>query len=208
MRVDVVLLRHIKNLGGVGTIFSVRRGYANFLLRSQMALRATKANLAYFEKQKEHLQKLSKETYDQAVLLGQKLDGVFLEVMREAGDTGQLYGSVSTKDLAVLLAEKGVEGLKPSAIHLSAPIKTTGVHPFMVHLHPEVEILVHVAVAKTANEAAQLISLFKEERKKAEAEGASADAAAPATETSAAEGAVGEARASAPVDTPTESTGA
>jgi large subunit ribosomal protein L9 len=180
MRVDVVLLRHIKNLGGVGTVFSVRRGYANFLLRSQMALRATKANLAYFEKQKEHLQKLSKDMYDQAVLAGQKLDGVFLEVIREAGDTGQLYGSVSAKDLVVLLAEKGVKELKPSAVHLSSPVKTTGVHAFMVHLHPEVEVLVHVAVAKTANEAAQLITLFQEEEKKAESEKAllSADAAA------------------------------
>lgn len=164
MRIESILLQKVKRLGGVGTFCSVKRGYANFLFRQKMALRATKKNRELFEKEKETYLKLSNDALEKARLLEKKIDGVKLRIVQSAGSTGQLYGSIAARDLLPLLAEKGLTELKPSMVLLKKPIKTTGSFFFVLQLHPEIDKSVQILVGRTNEE---LESLEKEDQKSA-----------------------------------------
>ena len=153
---EVILLERVAKLGQMGEVVRVKNGFArNFLLPQHKALRATEANKAKFEHMKVDLQAKNLESKAEADKIGKKLDGKSFPVIRQASDTGQLYGSVSPRDLAALLTENGFE-VDRSQIALNVPIKTVGQHKVPVHLHPEVEVTVTVNVARSADEAERL----------------------------------------------------
>ena len=150
---EVILLQRVAKLGQMGDVVRVKDGYArNFLLPKGKALRATDANRKRFDTMKVELETRNIEQKGEAEKVGSKLDGKSFIVLRQASETGQLYGSVSTRDLAVLLSESGV-AVNRNQIELNAPIKTVGMHKVPVSLHPEVEISVTVNVARNADEA-------------------------------------------------------
>ena len=135
----------------MGDVVKVKPGFArNFLLPQEKALRATKANLARFEAEREFLEQRNAENRDKAVADGQAVDGSDVIIIRKAGDTGQLYGSVSARDIAESLTGKGV---KRNMIVLEQPIKALGIHTVKVRLHPEVSVDISVNVARTTDEA-------------------------------------------------------
>ena len=153
---EVILLERVAKLGQMGEVVRVKDGFArNFLLPKGKALRATEANRSKFEGMKVDLQAKNVETKGAADKIGAKLDGKAFPVIRQASETGQLYGSVSPRDLATLLSENGFE-VDRSQIALNVPIKTIGQHKVPVHLHPEVEVTVTVNVARSADEAERL----------------------------------------------------
>ena len=148
---EIILLERIEKLGGMGDVVNVKPGFArNFLLPQEKALRATKANLARFEAEREYLEQRNAENREKAVNDGKSVDGVTVIVIRKAGDTGQLYGSVSARDIAEELQGKGV---KRNMVILEEPIKALGLHEVKVRLHPEVSVSVTVNVARTTDEA-------------------------------------------------------
>jgi len=148
---EVILLERIEKLGNMGDVVNVKPGFGrNFLLPQEKALRATKANLARFEAEREFLEQRNAENRDKAAKDGEALDGTSVTLIRKAGDTGNLYGSVSARDIAEHLEGKGV---KRSMIVLEQPIKTLGLHDVKVKLHPEVIVGVQVNVARSEDEA-------------------------------------------------------
>ena len=148
---ELILLEHIEKLGNMGDVVKVKPGFArNFLLPQEKALRATKANLARFEAEREFLEQRNAENREKAVADGKAVDGSDVIIIRKAGDTGQLYGSVSARDIAESLADKGV---KRNMIVLEQPIKALGIHTVKVRLHPEVSVDISVNVARTTDEA-------------------------------------------------------
>jgi large subunit ribosomal protein L9 len=153
---DVILLERIAKLGQMGDVVRVRDGYGrNFLLRQGKALRATDENRARFDSMKGELEARNLERRSEAEQVAVKLNGKNFVVLRQAAETGQLYGSVSSRDIAALLGESGLL-VERSQIALNAPIKTLGVHPVPVALHPEVESSITVTVARSADEAERL----------------------------------------------------
>jgi len=153
---EVILLERVAKLGQMGEVVRVKDGFArNYLLPKGKALRATEANKSKFEGMKVDLQAKNQETKAAADKIGSKLGGKSFPVIRQASETGQLYGSVSPRDLAGLLSENGFE-VDRSQIALNVPIKTIGQHKVPVHLHPEVEVTVTVNVARSADEAERL----------------------------------------------------
>lgn len=150
---DVVLLERIGSLGQMGDVVSVKNGYArNYLLPQKKAMRATKANLELFETKRAQLEAQNLEKKNEADDVATKLDGESFVTIRQAGDTGQLYGSVSTRDIADVITAGGFT-IDRRQVNLQAPIKTLGVHETMVQLHPEVEVTVKINVARSADEA-------------------------------------------------------
>jgi large subunit ribosomal protein L9 len=150
---EVILLQRVAKLGQMGDVVRVKDGYArNFLLPKGKALRATDANRKRFDTMKVELETRNIEQKGEAEKVGSKLDGKSFIVLRQASETGQLYGSVSTRDLAALFSESGV-AVNRNQIELNAPIKTVGMHKIPVSLHPEVEVAVTVNVARSADEA-------------------------------------------------------
>lgn len=150
---DVILLERVAKLGQMGEVVRVKDGYArNFLLPKGKALRATDDNRARFETMKTQLEARNLELRGEAEKVAAKLNGKNLIVLRQASETGQLYGSVSTRDLAALLEEAGFT-VNRSQIALNAPIKTLGLHQVPVALHAEIEVTVTVNVARNADEA-------------------------------------------------------
>jgi large subunit ribosomal protein L9 len=150
---EVILLQRVAKLGQMGDVVRVKDGYArNFLLPKGKALRATDANRKRFDTMKVELETRNIEQKGEAEKVGSKLDGKSFIVLRQASESGQLYGSVSTRDLAALLSESGV-AVNRNQIELNAPIKTVGMHKVPVSLHPEVEVAVTVNVARNADEA-------------------------------------------------------
>lgn len=148
---EVILLERIEKLGNMGDVVSVKPGFGrNFLLPQEKALRATKANLARFEAEREYLEQRNAENRDKAAAEGEKLDGTKVVLIRKAGDTGNLYGSVSARDIAENLEAQGV---KRNMIVLENPIKTLGLHGVKVKLHPEVLVDIEVNVARSEDEA-------------------------------------------------------
>ena len=153
---EVILLERVAKLGQMGEVVRVKDGFArNYLLPKGKALRATEANKSKFEGMKVDLQAKNVETKAEADKIGSKLDGKAFPVIRQASETGQLYGSVTPRDLAALLTDKGFE-VDRNQIALNVPIKTIGQHKVPVHLHPEVEITVTINVARSADEADRL----------------------------------------------------
>jgi len=148
---ELILLERIEKLGAMGDVVNVKPGFArNYLLPQEKALRATKANLARFEAEREYLEQRNEENREKAVDDGKAIDGADVIIIRKAGDTGQLYGSVSARDIAEDLADKGV---KRNMVVLEQPIKALGLHTVKVRLHPEVSVEVTVNVARTTDEA-------------------------------------------------------
>jgi large subunit ribosomal protein L9 len=150
---EVILLQRIGRLGQMGDVVRVKDGYArNFLLPKGKALRATKENRTRFESMKTELEARNLAQRGEAEKVSGKLDGKSFVVLRQAAEGGQLYGSVSTRDIAALLAEAGFM-VDRSQIELNAPIKAIGLHTVPVALHPEVASKITVNVARNADEA-------------------------------------------------------
>jgi large subunit ribosomal protein L9 len=150
---EVILLQRVPKLGQMGEIVRVRDGYArNFLLPQGKALRATDANRERFQGMKVELEARNLAQRGEAEKVGAKVDGHRLVVFRQASETGQLYGSVTTRDISSLLGDAGFS-VGRSQILLNAPLKMIGVHTVPVSLHPEVEVTIIVNVARNADEA-------------------------------------------------------
>jgi large subunit ribosomal protein L9 len=154
---EVILLERVGRLGHMGDIVRVKDGFArNFLLPKGKALRATKENKAKYEGMKTELEARNVAMRGDAQKIGTGLDGKSFVVLRQASEAGQLYGSVSGRDLAALLNEAGFTAVTRGQIALNAPIKTIGLHRVPVALHPEVEITVTINVARSADEAERI----------------------------------------------------
>jgi large subunit ribosomal protein L9 len=152
---QVILLERIGRLGQMGDVVKVRPGFArNFLLPQGKALRATEENMQHFEKQRTQLEATNLQRKQEAEAVAGKLNGKRFTVIRQAGDTGQLYGSVSTRDVADAVTAGGFT-IDRVQVLLDRPIKNLGLHDVRVSLHPEVEIKIAVNVARTEEEAAR-----------------------------------------------------
>ena len=150
---DVILLERVENLGQMGQVVRVRPGFArNFLLPQKKAMRATKENLAYFEKQRAQLEAQNLTRKKEAEEVAEKLNGLKIVLIRQAGESGQLYGSVSARDLSDAVTAAGFT-IGRGQVVLEKPIKTLGLFPLKVVLHPEVAVQVTANIAQSAEEA-------------------------------------------------------
>lgn len=176
---EVILLERIEKLGQMGDVVNVKPGFArNFLLPQKKALRASKDNLAFFEKQRVQLEALNLKRRDEAQAVADKMAGLAVLMVRQAGESGMLYGSVSGKDVADAVKAAGFT-IERRMVNLDQPIKTLGSYGVRISLHPEVSVTVTINVARSAEEA---------ERAAAAAAAAEAEEAeAPAEEEAAAE---------------------
>ena len=154
---EVILLERIEKLGQMGDVVKVKDGFArNFLLPQKKALRASEDNLAYFEKERVTLEANNLKQKQEAEIILDKLDKFNLIIIRQAGETGQLYGSVNTNDVKTALNENRFI-VEKNQIKLDKPIKELGVHNVSVKLHPEVQAIISVIVSRTNAEADKLI---------------------------------------------------
>ncbi len=154
---EVILLERVGRLGHMGDIVRVKDGFArNFLLPKGKALRATKENKAKYEGMKAELETRNASMRGDAQKIGGGLDGKNFVVLRQASEAGQLYGSVSGRDLAALLNEAGFTTVTRGQIALNAPIKSIGLHKVPIALHPEVEVTITINVARSADEAERI----------------------------------------------------
>lgn len=173
---EIILLERIEKLGTIGDVVTVRDGYArNFLLPQKKALRANESNRQVFEANRERLEKENAEKRVQAEKAGENIDGVEVVLIRSSSNSGQLYGSVSVRDIVEALAAKG-HTINKSQVILEHPIKTLGVFAIRVALHPEVHVTVKANVARSDDEAELqakgvdvMAQMFEEDR--AEGEG-------------------------------------
>ena len=150
---DIILLERIEKLGTIGDVVTVKDGFArNFLLPQKKALRANEANRKVFEANRERLEKDNAARRSTAETEGQKVDGAEVVLIRSSSNAGQLYGSVSVRDIAAGLKEQGFEVDKKQII-LGHPIKSIGMHEVTVALHPEVHVKVKANVARSDDEA-------------------------------------------------------
>lgn len=150
---DVILLERIARLGQMGDVVRVKDGYArNFLLPKGKALRANDANKVYFTTRRSQLEARNLELKGEAEKIAAKLDGKPFVIIRSAGETGQLYGSASTRDIADAITAEGFNVAR-NQVELNHPIKTIGLHTLAINLHPEVEVLVVINIARSAEEA-------------------------------------------------------
>ena len=150
---EVILLQRIAKLGQMGDVVRVRDGYArNYLLPQRKALRATEASRQRFERDKVQLEARNLEARKEAEAVAEKLAGQSFVVVRQAGETGQLYGSVTTRDIAEIAAAGGFT-IARSQVRLDRAIKSIGLHQILLDLHPEVEVPITVNVARSAEEA-------------------------------------------------------
>jgi len=150
---QIVLLERIAKLGQMGDVVTVKDGYArNFLLPQGKALRANKSNLERFETERAQLEARNLERREEAEAVSAKLDGQKFIVIRQSGDTGQLYGSVTPRDISELLSAGGFD-VSRNQVAIDQPIKTLGLHNVSIMLHPEVASNVIINVARTADEA-------------------------------------------------------
>ena len=174
----VILLERVEGRGGLGDVVNVKDGYArNFLLPRSKALRATSANLKVFEAQRAEIEARNLKNRESAAKNGESLDGTQYVLIRQAGESGQLYGSVAGRDVADAIRAEGGK-VDRSMVVLDKPIKTLGVHEVKVKLHAEVTITVTLNIARSQDEAERqargenvIASQFEEERA-AEAEAA------------------------------------
>jgi large subunit ribosomal protein L9 len=147
--VDLILLERIEHLGQMGQIVKVKPGYArNFLLPQKKAMRATKDNLAYFATQRVQLEAQNLKRKGESEDVGKKLEGLRVVLIRQAGESGQLYGSVAARDISDAVSAAGFTVDRQQVI-LDRPIKTLGLHPIRVALHPEVSVTVIANVAQS-----------------------------------------------------------
>lgn len=150
---ELILLERIEKLGKMGEVVRVRPGYArNYLLPQKKAVRATEENRKRFEEQRAHLEALNAERRTEAESLAGPLQGLSVILIRQSGEAGQLYGSVSTRDIADAVSETGVK-VRRQQVLLNAPIKAVGLYEVPIALHPEVSVTVKVSVARSREEA-------------------------------------------------------
>jgi large subunit ribosomal protein L9 len=180
---DVILLERVEKLGQMGDIVTVKPGFArNYLLPRKKALRATKDNLAHFEGQKNQLEAENLKRREEAEKVAAQLDGMKVLMIRSAGDGGQLYGSVTARDIARGVTDGGVT-IDRNQVVMDNPIKNLGLHDMRIALHPEVSVTVAVNVARTEEEAARqaetgrAVTTAEEEEEALAAEAAAAAAA-------------------------------
>ncbi len=167
----VILLERVDRLGGIGDTVQVKDGFArNFLLPNQKALRATEANQKIFDAERATIEARNAANKAEAEKSGEALDGTTYVLIRQAGETGQMYGSVAARDVADAINAEGGK-VERSQVVLDLPIKTLGVHEVKVRLHSEVTITVKVNVARSADEAERqakgenvIASQFEEDR--------------------------------------------
>jgi large subunit ribosomal protein L9 len=174
---DVILLERIAKLGQMGDVVRVKDGFArNYLLPKGKALRASETNRSRFETMKVDLEARNLQQRGEAEKIAERLNGQSFIVLRQAAEGGQLYGSVSPRDLVGLITEKGFT-IERSQIVLNMPIKMIGMYQVPVSLHPEVEVSVSLTVARSADEAERLkrgedITVTRDEAAEAAAEAA------------------------------------
>ncbi len=150
---EVILLERVEKLGQMGDVVTVKPGFArNFLIPKNKALRATAQNKARFEAEKAQLEAHNLERKSEAEAVAGKLADAKTVVIRQAGESGQLYGSVNARDIAASLTESGV-AVKRDQVQLPQPIKTLGLHDVLVRLHPEVSVTIVANVARSGEEA-------------------------------------------------------
>jgi large subunit ribosomal protein L9 len=153
---EVILLERVSKLGQMGEVVKVRDGFArNFLLKRNKALRATADNRAKFEGMKADLEARNLKAKGEAAQVAEKINGQNVIVLRQASETGQLFGSVTVRDIVTAFESQGV-GIGRSQVMLDAPIKTIGKHKISIAVHPEVEVEVSVTVARSADEAERI----------------------------------------------------
>jgi len=151
--VDLILLERVAKLGQMGQLVKVKPGFArNYLLPQKKAMRATRENLSYFESQRTQLEANNLHRKSEATEIGGKLEGLSVVVVRQAGESGQLYGSVSARDIAEAVSEAGFT-IEKHQVVLERPIKTLGLHSVRIVLHPEVSVLITANVAQSTEEA-------------------------------------------------------
>jgi large subunit ribosomal protein L9 len=174
----VILLERVERLGALGDVVTVKDGFArNFLLPREKALRANSANLKVFESRRGDIEAANAKARESASKSGEKFDGTSYVMIRQAGESGQLYGSVSGRDVADAVNAEGGR-VDRSMVVLDKPIKTLGVHPVKIKLHAEVAITVNINVARSPDEAERqargenVITAQFEEDRAAEAEAA------------------------------------
>src|SRR5246127_5251800 len=149
----VILLERLEGWGGLGDVVTVKDGFArNFLLPRQKALRANNANLKVFDAQRAEIEARNAKAKEAAGKAGEKLDGTAYILIRQAGESGQLYGSVSGRDVADVVNAEGGK-IERAMVVLDKPIKTLGLHEVKVRLHPEVAVTVTLNIARSADEA-------------------------------------------------------
>lgn len=150
---QVILLERVESLGQMGDVVTVKPGYArNFLLPRQKALRATAENVKYFDGQKKVLEAENIKRRDEAQKVSTKVDGMKVAIIRQASEAGQLYGSVTARDIADAISDKGVKVSKDQ-VRMERAYKLLGLYPVKVSLHPEVVVEVTLNIARSAEEA-------------------------------------------------------
>jgi large subunit ribosomal protein L9 len=153
MHMEVVLLERVPKLGQMGDVVRVKPGFArNYLLPRKKALRATKANMAFFETQRKRLETTNLERKAEAEKVAEKMKDFSITLLRQASEALQLYGSVGARDIATAATEAGVQITRPQ-VNLDKAIKTLGLHDVEIMLHPEVSVHIKVNIARSATEA-------------------------------------------------------
>ena len=160
---EVILLEHVEKLGKMGDVVAVKNGYArNYLLPQKKALRATDANKAVFEKQKAELEAHNKALFDEATKKAEALNGFSAVLIRQAAETGQLYGSVTIRDIAAAVKEAGF-AVERRCVYLEKPIKDLGIYEVRLNLHPEVSQTILINIARTSEEAKKQAKAYNQE---------------------------------------------
>ena len=150
---EVILLERVENLGGIGDVVKVRDGFArNYLLPQHKALRASEDSRRKFEAQRAQIEARNADARAKAETESGKIDGKTFVLLRQAGESGHLYGSVAARDVVEIVAADKYT-IERSAVVLDKPIKTLGMHPIKVRLHPEVTVSITLNVARSQDEA-------------------------------------------------------
>ncbi|MDY0008860.1 MAG: 50S ribosomal protein L9 [Bdellovibrionales bacterium] len=150
---QVILLERVENLGQMGDVVAVRPGYArNFLLPRQKALRATKDNIALFDGKKKELEAQNLKRREEAQKVSTKVEGLKVALIRQASEAGQLYGSVTARDIADGVSAKGFK-IDRNQVTMDRAYKLLGLYPVKIHLHPEVSVEITINIARSEEEA-------------------------------------------------------
>lgn len=156
-------LEHVEKLGKMGDKVTVKNGYArNYLLPQNKALRATEANVAFYEKKKAELEAHNKALFDEASKKAEALQGYSAVLVRQAAETGQLYGSVTIRDIAAVIKAAGFD-VERRCVYLEKPIKDLGIYQVKLNLHPEVSQTILVNVARTEDDAKKQEKAYNKE---------------------------------------------
>ncbi|MDR1361853.1 MAG: 50S ribosomal protein L9 [Holosporaceae bacterium] len=150
----VILLQRVAKLGTIGDVVHVKPGFArNYLLPRKIALRATNENKKIFEEKRSQIEAANADSRAEAQKIADGIQGLCITMVRQASEKGHLYGSVTAREIAIVLKARGLQSVAAGNINLQAPIKELGVYDLSVDLHPEVAIQVKLSIAKTEEEA-------------------------------------------------------